>query len=242
MDALVRFRVRPALLVGSLLLGAVVATLTGAAGASTQSAQSLASSAMKNAQSGGWVHEVVITTSKGAVARHSTNNIGATESVQVVTTSHGGASTLIAFSQRNTLYVHANSAALSRTYKLSATSAQRYANEWLRLPSSNARYAAASAGTTLASRFGALQFSGTVSWGQVGTISGVRVRALTGTIAATSSSPKYQATLYVTTSGTVLPVGLREVSGTTDVTVEWSNWGHAYAIQVPAPAVNFPSA
>jgi hypothetical protein len=230
------------LLVGSLVLGAVVATISSAAGATSQSASSLAASALKNAESGGWVHEVVITTSKGVIARHATNNIGASESVQVGTTSRGGAATVIAFNQRNVLYVHANSEALSKTFKLSATTAHQYANEWLRLPSSNAHYAAASAGATLTSHFGALQFSGPVTWGPVGTLSGVRVRAITGTIPATTVSPKYQATLYVTTSGTVLPVGLREVSGTTDVTVEWSNWGHAYAISVPSRAITFPVA
>ena len=81
MDSLLRCRVRSPLLLGSLVPGADDATLSSAAGANSQSAASLSASAVKNAKSGGWVHELVITTLKGVVVRHSSSNVGGHGSV-----------------------------------------------------------------------------------------------------------------------------------------------------------------
>jgi len=81
MDSLLRCRVRSSLPLGSLVPGADKATLSSDAGASSQSAVSLLTSAVKNAPSGGWVHEVVVTTSKGVVVPHSTNYVGGHGSV-----------------------------------------------------------------------------------------------------------------------------------------------------------------
>ena len=105
----------------------------------------------------GEVHGTVLMTTKSVVARHPTNNNGASEGIQGGTTAHGGSATLTAIERRKDLNVLGTGARHSTISLLSKTTARQYTNEWLRLALSSATYASDSLGTTPAFDVGALQ-------------------------------------------------------------------------------------
>jgi hypothetical protein len=223
----------------AVLLGGLV--FTAGAGAASPSGRGLLAAALHNATSASWVHESVQVKQGSVVVQDSIDYIGAKEGQQLVSGLGGANSELIAFDQRQMLYVRANSEGLATLYELSSADAATYANEWLLLTPSDADYSSIAYATTLASDFGQVRFTGAVSESGVITYAGRHVIALSGVVPPFDGAPKFDGTLYVTASGKVLPVTFVERDDRSSITVSWASWGHHYVLHTPANAVAFPT-
>ncbi|MCU1362360.1 MAG: hypothetical protein JWM55_188 [Acidimicrobiaceae bacterium] len=229
------------LVVGAAVLLGAVALLSGDVGASGATARALLRTALDNAISSHWVHESVQVKQKGVVVQEASDDIGTTEGLQFVSSLGGGESQVVAFDRLQTLYVRANTLGLTSIYALSSTDAATYANEWMTLTPSNSEYGSIAYGTTLASDFGQVRFTGGVAESGVMTFKGRRVRALRGTVPPLDGAPTFAGTLYVTATGKPRPVTFVERNAKATVTVSWSSWGHRYVLHAPTGAVTFPT-
>jgi hypothetical protein len=236
----VRVRATPLVVGAAVLLGAV-GLLSGEVAASVPSARALLRTALDNAISSHWVHESVQVKQKGVLVQESSDDIGTTAGLQFVSSLGGGESEVIAFHRLQSLYVRANALGLTSIYALSSTDAATYANKWMTLTPSNAEYGSVAYGTTLASDFGQVRFSGAIAESGLMTFQGRRVRALRGTVPPLDGAPKFAGTLYVTATGKPRPVAFVERDTKATVTVSWSSWGHRYVLHAPTGAVTFPT-
>ena len=223
-----------------MLLGAL-GFLSPGAGAAGQSARALLRVALHHATSSHWVHESVQIKQKGVVVQEASDDMGATEGLQFVSSLGGGESEVIAFDRLQTLYVRANALGLTSIYSLSSTDATTFAGEWMTVTPSDSEYGSIAYATTLASDFGQVRFAGAISESGVITYKGRRVRALKGTVPPLDGAPKFAGTLYVTATKKPLPVAFVEVNAKATVTVSWSSWGHHYVLHAPSGAVAFPT-
>ena len=120
---------------------------------------------------------------------------------------------------------------------MSETKRQLYANQWLELTSSSSDFSTVSAAVTLQSDFEHLAMPGPLKEGGMVTIKGHRVRPISSHISATSQAPAGNATLYITTSGTILPLDYQVVRKGVKSTTKWSDWGRKVTIIAPTPTL-----
>jgi hypothetical protein len=206
---------------------------TAAASTPAPSASQLMSLAIHNAESAGWVHEVSNATRPGHTFSM-VNDIGATQGRQVVVSDGAHARVLVL---NGNAYLYGDNKAIANYFGLSTTDPQKYANQWLELKPSNSDYSTVSAAVTLASDFSHVSLPGSLREGRIVTIKGHKVRPISAHIAATSQTPASTATLYITTSGRILPFEYRAVAkGFTSIT-SWSNWGNRVTLIAPTPTL-----
>jgi hypothetical protein len=229
------------LLVGATIFLGAVGLLSEDADASAPSARALLDTALHNATTSRWVHENVQVKQKGVAVQDASDDIGATEGLQFVSSLGGGESEVIAFDHLQTLYVRANALGLTSIYSLTSTDAATYANEWMSVTPSDSEYGSIAYATTLASDFSQVRFAGAISESRVITLDGRRVRALKGTVPPIDGAPKFVGTLYVTVTGKALPVTFVERDNKSSITVSWADWGHHYVLNTPSGAVTFPT-
>lgn len=207
-----------------MLLGATL-NVSGS-GASTSGLVLLA---IRNAELSGWVHETVDATGRGH--RLSMNNdIGASEGRQIIISDGAHAQVLLI---KGNAYLYGDSKAIANYFGISSTDPQRYANRWLELTPSNPGYATVSDAVTLKSDFRSVVMNGKVTEGPVVTIDGQNVRPLHSHFAGTSNAPAGNATLYVTTSGKILPFEYQVTANGTRSTTRWTSWGRGVNLAIP---------
>jgi hypothetical protein len=220
---------------GALVMSLALASLVGAAyvsgdaGASTLSASSLMSLALKNAVKAGWVHEVESASAPG----HSfsmDNDIGTSEGRQIIDSNGAHAKVIVL---NKTAYIYGDKKAVADYFQLSTTDPAKFANKWLSIGSTSSGYSTVSDAVTLASDFTDVTIPGKVTQGSPVLLNGRKVIPIHGTAAATSTTAAIKATLYVTTSTPRLPVELHLVSKSETVTASWTKWGHAVDLKVP---------
>ncbi len=230
------------LVLGTIVTGALtVAPLTAALAASTASAQSMLSTALKHAVASGWVHEV-ITTRKGTVSETMVNDIGTSEGRQTVAFSTGAKAEVIAFDAKRKLYVQGNELGCSSYFGFSKKDAIKFANKWLLITPSSGGYKTVAVATTLASDFGVnLNLDDAKYVGGVTTLDGVSVQEISGVHPAEDGAPKFAESLYVTVKGSILPVALKSKFDGYTITGTWAHWGHAVQLNVPSGAVPIPT-
>ena len=161
------------------------------------------------------------------------NEIGATEGRQVVTSNGGHAQVIVI---DGNAYIYGDVKAVRNYFGLSSTDPQQYADKWLELTPSNPGFTTVSAAVTLASDFGHVALPGHLTEGRVVTIDGHKVQPISAHIPATSQSPAGTATLYVTTTGRILPFEYLAVAKGVKTTTRWSDWGHTVSLAVPSPS------
>jgi hypothetical protein len=162
------------------------------------------------------------------------NEIGATEGRQVVTSDGAHAQVIVI---DGNAYIYGDVKAVTNYFALTSTDPQQYADKWLELTPSNPGFTTVSAAVTLASDFGHVALPGHLTEGRVVTIDGHKVQPISAHILATSQSPAGTATLYVTTTGRILPFEYRAVAKGVETTTKWSNWGHSVSLAVPSPSI-----
>jgi hypothetical protein len=230
-------RAIPMVLAASMV-GALALPLT--ASGTSSPASAILTAALRDAKASRWVHETVRVLRGSVVVETSRNDIGTREGLQIVTSIGGGSSRLLAFDKSKSLFVRANANALSGIYLMTSANATTYAGQWLELTPVDSIYESTSFATSLASDFSQVRFTGPVTVGDA-IFEARHVRSLSGVVPAMNGAPSFKGTLYVTTSGTIRPVGFREVDAKATIIVAWSNWGHAYDLVAPTGAVPYPT-
>jgi hypothetical protein len=229
------------LVAGLAVLCGALGPLSARADASATPGRALLDRALHDATTSRWVHESVQVKQKGVVVEDALDDIGATEGIQYVSELGGAASEVIAFDQRQILYVRSNVAGLTTIYQLSATDAATYTNQWLTVTPSDAEYSSIAYATDLTSDFGQVRFAGAVTESGVLRVEGRRVRALSGVVPPIDGAPRFDGTLYVTATGRALPVVFDEKNARASVSVSWADWGHRYVLHAPTSTAVFPT-
>jgi hypothetical protein len=198
-------------------------------------------SALHDATSSKWVHEV-ITAKEGGLVASRVDDIGSTEGRQVIALSSGATAEVVAFANAKKAYIRANILGIAKYFAFPTKTPGKYANKWLELTSSDANYAAVVSATTLSSDFPQLlQISGPLSVGHVTSLAGVPVIEVLGKIPASSNNPALAVTLYLSSSGKLLPLELRETAKGLSAVIKWSKWGHKVNLSSPTGAEMEPA-
>jgi hypothetical protein len=228
-------------LLGSALLIIAVPSLVGLEGsASTSTPAAVLAAALRDATASKGVHEVLTAKESGLTASR-VDDIGTTEGRQVITLSSGATAEVVAFASSKKAYIRANSLGISNYFAFPTKTPAKYANKWLELTPTDANYAAVVSATTLSSDFPQLlQISGPLSFGHVTSLAGVPVTEMLGKIPASSNNPALAVTLYLTSSGKILPLELKEASSGLSAVIKWSKWGTKVILSSPANAEKEP--
>jgi hypothetical protein len=220
---------------GAYTFGAAVLmygpTMASAASSET-SPPALVSLAVHNAEASGWVHETSLLTGSGHKVS-SSNDVGTTEGRQVIDSNGAHATVLVV---GGNAYISADVRAIATYFDISTTDPQKYANRWLEVTSSSPGFSTVSDAVTLTSDFGHVALTGNLIEGRTQVVDGHKVVPISGHIAATPQTPAANGTLYVTTTGTVLPVEFRLAGKGLKSTTSWSKWGHPVQIAAPRSA------
>ncbi len=225
------------------LAGLVTIGAPSATAAMPPSAAATLARALHDAVTSRGVHEVV-TGSNGEIRWVSIDDIGVSSGRQTTGNSVGATQTLIALDAAHKMYERGNVLGVTWFFAIPKAQAGTYANKWLLLTPFTAGYGSTALDTTLKSDFpNHLNLHGPLKFGPLTTVAGVRVRTITGTFPETTSMPQLHATLYVTVTGPVLPVQLREtaVGATFRTTQTWSKWNVPVNLTAPAGAIPFPA-
>jgi hypothetical protein len=219
----------------SLLLagGLLTACSSGPSNAgATMSPGQLAELALRNATAARWVHETGSATGPGHVLTM-VNDIGTNEGRQVID-SNGARSTVLVINE--VAYINGDATALTQYFGLQISNPQEMAGQWISIRPTDQNYSAVSAAVTLQSDFGTL-ISGPFTEGPPVVFDGRSLNALRGFVQGPSGAENVPATLYVTRTGTVLPVRLKASTGGVTETRIWSNWGRSVSLPIPSPSI-----
>jgi hypothetical protein len=163
---------------------------------------------------------------------NATNDIGAKSGRQVIAID-GSHSTVIVL--HDMAYIKGNEKAIVDYFQIPTKHPAAAAGKWISLAPTDGGYAAVSSAVTIASDFGSVTILGPLREGAVVTLGGHKVLPIIGHVKGSSGST-VPATLYVTTSGTVLPVEFHVSKGSFSETTSWSDWGESIVLVTPAPS------
>ena len=234
----------------SVLLVALAGLALGACGSAASSAPSpadakaLFESAMKNASQQTWVHETVSEHAEGSstlAARSLTmnNHVGSAQGVQAINYNGGLATVALVHGDA---YIRGDGSALINYFQLVRSDPGPYVNKWIEFTPKDQGFSVISQGVTLKSDFdqfssdpSEMTKSGHMSEGSVTTRNGVKVIPIHGTLSVPTG--KIPLTLYVTASGTPLPIELTADNATVTSTTTWSGWNTPYTLTPPSGAL-----
>jgi hypothetical protein len=210
------------------------------ASAATTTPSALLATTLHDALAGRWVHEVEVSTEKGNSAKY-IDDVGTNEGRQEIALGDGVHVEVLAFDQQKKMYIRANALGISSFLGISKTQPGQYANKWLLVTPENTNYAVVASDTTLKSDFDSQLISyGKVTRGADTTIDATHVQALKWTVPKSKNYAAVAVTLYVTVSGTTLPIELSEKTTSGDYVVQWSKWGRAVPLTAPKGAEPMP--
>lgn len=212
----------------------------GSARAAAAGASALVQSAVSDANADGSVHvdETVRAATKAAT---SSNDVAASEGQQVIHLSGAAGEAQVAL-VGGTAYFTGSEPMLVAYFGFPATVAVTIHGRWISVPQSNSAYAAVAAGVTISSTLRELIPQVSLKFAGSGSVNGVAVTEIRGTVKSTASSPAGTAIVYVSRSAKPLPVRVdfRDSQGDT-VTAAFSRWGEHIAIKAPTGTISIAS-
>jgi hypothetical protein len=223
----------------ALLVGVGLASFSEEARAAppSRSGSQLVSQALANAKHGGWVHEVARASEKG----HSflaTNDIGATEGRQDIRSDSARAKVILI---NGVAYIEANAAGVTNYFDFTTADPAQLAGRWFTLTKSSTGYATVTDAVTLTSDFDQLGIVGPYTAGKQTVVGHQKVIPVHGFVPGASKGPSAPITLYVTATGTTLPVKFSASTKSVTDTVVWSGWGKSVHLVPPGNSKPLPS-
>ncbi len=213
-----------------LIALAALAVLPAAASAADRP-QDVQASILKAAQGQRSVHIVgSLPSSLGSVTI--TIDAGLHAGVQQVTFAGKVAGKITVVVSGDTAYFRGNAAVLRSYMSFSKASAAKYASKWIRVPKTDAAYAAIAQDVTLPSLLADLPVTGTLAAAPATTIHGQRLVGVQGTTRSKTGHTTVQR-LYVPASGARLPV-YEAIGGSIST---FSHWNTPLHITVPSSTV-----
>ena len=195
--------------------------------------------ALAAAQVAGSVHVEMISSSSSGRAVYRTD-VSSTAGRQVITITGGGEATVLDVAGVG--YVSGNPAALVGFFGFPPAASARLTGRWVSFRSGQPYYRQIVDAVTLDSALGGVRLSGRLISKRAGSIGGQPVVAVRGTAPSVPGVPAgTKATLYVATTGRLLPVSYQEVSGSTRLSAVFSRWGETVRVAAPHDAIPISS-
>jgi hypothetical protein len=214
------------------ILVALIVTTTAAAAGTPAQTLAAALAAARAQQS---VHYVVAQASP-TVSTGMVGDAARDRGIQRITYRNGGKTghvTVIVVA--NTAYVRGDAFTLEHYMGLPAATASSDAGKWLRLVHTSPGFATVAEGVRISSTIGELAMSKSLTAIPATTVAGRRVIGIQSKF--TSSGHAITETLYVSASGTPLPVEQLTVSGPVAVRVRFSRWNEAVRLSAPSSSI-----
>lgn len=194
--------------------------------------------ALAAAQAAGSVHVDMVSSSASGRVVYSTD-VSSTAGRQVITVAGGEATVL---DVAGVGYVSGNPAALVGFFGFPPSASARLTGRWVSFRSGQPYYQQVVDAVTLGSALGVVRLSGRLSSKGMESVGGQRVVGVRGIAPSVPGVPAgTKATLYVTTTGRLLPVSYQEVSGSTRLSAVFSRWGEKVSVAAPRDAVPITS-
>jgi hypothetical protein len=223
----------------ALLVGVGLASFSEEARATppARSASQLVSEALHNATHGGWVHEVAKASGKGH-SFSAIDDIGTTEGRQDIESDSARAKVILF---NGVAYIEANADGVANYFDFTTADPAQLAGRWFTVTSSMTAYAPVTDAVTLASDFDQLGIVGPYTAGKQTVVDHQKVIPVHGFVPGASKGPNAPITLYVTATGTTLPVEFSASTKSVSDTVTWSDWGKLVHLVPPANPSPLPS-
>jgi len=191
--------------------------------------------ALAAAEVTGSVH-VDMTSSSGSGSTVYSTDVSSSAGRQVITITGGGKATVLDVAGVG--YVSGNAAALVGFFGFPAAASARLADRWVSFRSGQPYYQQVVDAMTLGSAMGVVTLSGRLTSKGVRRMGGQPAVAVLGTAPSVPGVPAHtKATLYVATTGRLLPVSYAEASGSIRLSAVFSRWGEKVSVAAPRGAV-----
>jgi hypothetical protein len=215
----------------AVILGVAGVGLSACGSSSGPTAKSIMQKALKNAENAVWVHEAGLETS-GSRTLKSDNHIGTSSGSSSVDDAGAIANILLV---GGVAYIEGNELAITHYFGIPSKHPKQIAGKWISIQSNDEGYTQVSGSVTLKDDFSQYTLGGKVTKGKDVELDGQKAMPLYGTVGGKSAIP---ATLYVTTTGTILPIEISVKDGATTSVIQWDSWG--VAVQLTKPATSIP--
>jgi hypothetical protein len=195
--------------------------------------------ALAAAEAAGSVH-VDLTSSSASGSTVYRTDVSSSAGRQVITITGGGTATVLDVAGVG--YVSGNPAALVGFFGFPAAVSARLTGRWVSFRSGQPYYQQVVDAVTLGSALAAVRLSGRLTRRGRGRVNGQPVVGVRGTAPSVPGvSAGTKATLYVATTGPLLPVSYLEVSGSTRLSAVFSRWGETVRVAAPRDAIPITS-
>ncbi len=195
--------------------------------------------ALAAAQAADSVHVEMISSSASGRAVYSTD-VSSTAGRQVITIAGGGEATVLDVAGIG--YVSGNPAALVGFFGFPPSASARLTGRWVSFRSGQPYYQQVVDAVTLGSALGVVRLSGRLTSKGMESVGGQRVVGVRGIAPSVPGVPAgTRATLYVATTGRLLPVSYQEASGSTRLSAVFSRWGETVSVAAPRGAIPISS-
>jgi hypothetical protein len=234
-------------LAASLAAVAALACLAGCAGPKPRPPAGLAGDpprliqeeALAAAEVAGSVH-VDMTSSSGSGSTVYSSDVSSSAGRQVITITGGGDATVLDVA--GVAYVSGNPPALVGFFGFPAAVSARLTGRWVSFRSGQLYYQQIIDAMTLGSAMDVVTLSGRLTSKGVRRMGGQPVVAVLGTAPGVPGVPAgTKATLYVATTGRMLPVSYAEASGSIHLSAVFSRWGEKVSVAAPRDAIPITS-
>lgn len=233
-----RLRATRAQLAGlSLILVSGASLAACGSGSSGPSAFTLVAKAFANAGAASWVHEVRTATETGH--SYMANDYVSTNSGRESIVLDGSIASVIVLP--TSAYIRGNAKAVADYFGLTKKDPGKLAGKWISLKSTDNGYASLRTPVTIKSDFQSYSLLGPLTEGSDTTIDGQEVLPINGFVTGPTKA-EIPATVYVTTTGTVLPVEFLIATGSIKSKEIWNGWNHAIALAAPSPSIPIKTA
>ncbi len=201
--------------------------------------QFIQAEALAAAEAAGSVH-VDMTSSSGSGSTVYSSDVSSSAGRQVITITGGGEATVLDVAGVG--YLSGNPAALVGFFGFPAAASARLAGRWISFRSGQPYYQQVVNAVTLDSAIGVVRLSGRLASKGAGRVGGQPVVGVRGTAQSVPGLPAgAKATLFVATTGRLLPVSYREASGSIRLGAVFSRWGETVSVAAPRDAIPISS-
>lgn len=227
-----RSLVTSALLVGAPMLLAACGS-SGATSDKSLPASVLVSRALHDAVHAGWVHEKVLATEPGHIEKME-NEVGAATGRQQIDVDGALSTTEVVGGD---VYLRGDKRAVVSYFEIPTKDPQAIANKWISITPSEPGFSTVSAAVTLSSDFTQVRPLGPFHKGKESRVNGIQVVPIYGHVRGPSGVLE-PTTLYVTVSGTVLPIEYTLSYKRESFVTKWSDWGQSFTIVAPKTSIS----
>lgn len=192
--------------------------------------------ALHNATTQSWVHEIA-DASSGSHYLKTDSHVGVAEGSETVSANGALANLLLV---GGVGYIEGNETAIVHYFGFPTKNPKGLAGRWISIQPNDPGFTSVTGAVTLKDVFAPYSLGGHLKKGADKLIDGVEALPIEGTVHAQSGN--LPATLYVTTTGTLLPIEISVKNGSLTSVVTWDQWGKVVALTAPRSTIPITTA